>query len=54
MKKSSASHKIFKIFLKAILLLLTSSIYFLITNHETKNSIEIEVRKTSSLVRKIN
>ena len=51
MKKSSTSHKIFKIFLKAILLLLTSSIYFLLTNHEAKNSIEIGVRKTSNLVR---
>lgn len=43
MKKSSTRRKIFKILLKAILLFLTSCVYFLIIKNETKNLLEIKI-----------
>lgn len=38
MKKSSTRRKIFKIFLKAIFLLLTSYVYFMIIKNESKDA----------------
>lgn len=43
MKKSSTRRKIFKIFLKAIFLLLTSLIYILIIQSESKNLLTFRI-----------
>lgn len=43
MKKSSARRRIIKVLLKAIFVLLTSSVYFLIIKNESKNLLDIKI-----------